>query len=110
MIQETPSASVMRYARIIAMSPTRQGRATVVVFVMRESPRSLSEDSHQIPAALVTRKALGDERPVPLLIVLTFRAQKPEAILRRLPNHHSIQRLHSTCPRNYSILHFREGW
>ena len=48
-------------------------RATVVVFVMSESPRSLSEDAPQIHAALVTRKALTDE--IPFLMILTYREQ-----------------------------------
>jgi hypothetical protein len=42
-------------------------RATVVVFVISDAPRI--EQSPQIHAALVTRKALRDERP--LLVILT---------------------------------------
>lgn len=45
-------------------------RATVIVFVMSETP--LSWDGPQIHAALVTQKAVDDERPV--LNVLTCRA------------------------------------
>ena len=56
-------------------------RATVVVFVMSDAPRI--EDAPQIHAALVTRKALKDERP--LLIVLTCQAQNLEQFSEDFP-------------------------
>jgi GNAT superfamily N-acetyltransferase len=56
-------------------------RATVVVFVMSEAPRS--GDQPQTHAALVTRKVIRDERP--LLIVLTCKAQDLEQFFEDFP-------------------------
>jgi predicted N-acetyltransferase YhbS len=56
-------------------------RATIVVFVITETLRR--EDAPQIHAALVTRKALRDERP--LLIVLTSTGQDLEQFSEDFP-------------------------